>query len=164
MSGAATLERVVLAVILLAVLTVSPGTTAGFGSGNVPGEPPVGDGTATVAVEAFPADRLVIDGGRFGTGAAYLRIPDVAVDVSDATGRSRIVYRVAVPALDASVTEYAAVKPTTAGRLVVGGTDRALAPDGLAADTYEARIELRIQSFAEDRTVVSRTVAVEVRA
>lgn len=119
----------------------------------------LGDGTATVrGVEL--TDSLSMSEGRFGTGVVYLRVPDVAVDFASTSGRSRLVYRVAIPDLGFDRVGTAPVDPTTTRRRV-GMADRAFAPDSLDRDQYRVTVSVRVQSFAVDRTVFQRNVSVE---
>lgn len=128
----------------------------------------VGDGNATLRVVAPTTAELATSPGRFGTSARYLRLPDLVVDVTDVEGRPRIVYRVVVPALgvDRQVTEVV----TATGRTRLRMSDRAYPPAGYsnnhlslsAAGTFDGRLVVRVQSFSTDRTVVNRSVQVEV--
>jgi hypothetical protein len=119
----------------------------------------LGEGTATVETARL-ADSLSFSPGRFGTGVVYLRVPDAAVEFSSATGRSRLVYRVAVPALGFDRVGTAPVDSGTTDRRV-GMGDRAFAPDSLDRGRYRVNVTVRVQSFAVDRTVLRRNVTVE---
>ena len=119
----------------------------------------LGEGTATVDDVRLESS-LSMTPGRFGTGVVYLRVPDARVALSDVQGRSRLVYRVAVPALGFDRVGTRTLTPGTV-RATVGMSDRAFAPATVNASSYRARVSVRIQSFAVDRTVFDRNVTVE---
>lgn len=145
---------------LLVVLTV-------LASGLVGGQPAaLGDGTAAVELVSPDVDRLAFEDGRFGTAATYLRLPDLVVEISNLSGRPRVQYGVAVPALGLDRQRTRLLHGQ--GRLRVRMPDRAYAPRG-AADgarpppgTYQGRLTVRIQSFSTEQTVLNRTVLVRV--
>jgi len=144
------------AVVLGTLVVTGPlvgGTDAGRAS------PELGEGTATVESVQLTGSPS-FSPGRFGTGVVYLRIPDAAVEFASASGRSRLVYRVAVPALGFDRVGTASVDPGTTHR-GVGMSDRAFAPDTLDRDRYRVNVTVRVQSFAVDRTVFHRNVTVE---
>lgn len=120
----------------------------------------LGEGTATVE-DVRLASPLAMTPGRFGTGVVYLRIPNAAVELSSVQGRSRLVYRVAVPTLAFDRVGTSAVSPG-ATRASVGTSDRAFVSGTLANDSYRVHVSVRLQSFAVDRTVFERNVTVEV--
>lgn len=153
-STAATLLSVglVLVVLVLTGPLVGAGGVEGGGSD-------LGDGTATVgSVET--AGGFALTPGRFGTGVVYLRIPDVTAEFESVTGRSRLVYRVAVPALGFDRVGTRPVEPETTDA-TVGMSDRAFAPSTLDRSSYTVTVTGRVQSFAIDRTVLRRNVTVE---
>lgn len=120
----------------------------------------LGDGTATVSDVAVETAALRVTPGRFGTDVAYLRVPTATVRVTGVTGQPRLVYRIVVGELDVSIIE------TT---LVTGPSTYRLAPDhqGLAASTmdgrqYDGTIEVRVQSYSSDETVLRENVTIEV--
>jgi hypothetical protein len=119
----------------------------------------LGEGTATVEDVGLTGS-LSMTPGRFGTGVVYLRIPDAAVDFSAVTGRSRLVYRVAVPALDFDRVGTAPFGTGTTRRQV-GMSDRAFSPERVNSTRYRVAVTVRVQSFAVDRTVFRRNVTVE---
>lgn len=106
--------------------------------------------------------------GRFGAAPTYVRTPDLVVDVTNLTGRPKVVYRIEAPELNFS--RHAEHLVTRTGRHAVPMDDRAFPPPDYAYDapslppegTYEARIVVRVQSFAGSRTVLDRTVPVVV--
>jgi len=120
----------------------------------------LGDGTATIERVQL-TDSPSFSPGRFGTGVVYLRIPDVAIEFSSTSGRSRLVYRVAVPGLGFDRVGTGVVGPGTIHRQVEM-SDRAFAPDTLDRDRYRVNVSVRIQSFSVDRTVFQRNLTVEV--
>lgn len=136
--------------------------------GGVAGTSPttVGEGTATIAIETPTTDRLVTEPGRFGTAATYLRLPDLVADVTDATGRPRLVYAVRVPALDLDRQRTRLIRGE--GRMRVPMPDRAYPPRasgdaGLPEPgSYDGRLVVRVQSASHDRTVVNRSIQVRV--
>lgn len=120
----------------------------------------LGDGTATVERVQL-TDSPSFSSGRFGTGVVYLRIPDAAVEFTSTSGRSRLVYRVAVPALGFDRVGTATVDSGTIRRQVTM-SDRAFAPDTLDRDRYRVNVTVRVQSFTVDRTVFRRNLTVGV--
>jgi len=150
----------VLSVTLVLATLVATGPLVGVTAVG-PSESGLGEGTATVE-DVHLATPLSMTPGRFGTGVVYLRIPDAGVELSAVEGRSRLVYRVAVPALgfDRVGTRTIATGRT---RAAVEMSDRAFAPAAVNASRYRARVTVRVQSFAIDRTVFDRNVTVEVR-
>lgn len=150
----------VLTVLLVAGTLLATGT---LGSGGAPDRSADGldDGTATVRSVGL-TDAPAITDGRFGTGVAYLRLPDATIDLESVDGRPRAVYSVEVPGLDfdrASTTSLAG----DPSRVTIGMADRAFEYDAIDRGAYEARVTVRIQSFAVDRTVLERNASVEVR-
>lgn len=123
----------------------------------------LGDGTATVEAVS-PEHPPAVTPGRFGTGVAYLRIPDVRVRLSSVSGRSRLVYRVSVPALGFERVGNRRLAPDARGTVTVGMADRAFEYARLDHEAYAASLAVRVQSFAVDRTVYRANVTVEVRA
>jgi hypothetical protein len=121
----------------------------------------LGSGDATVEAVTLE-DRLVVTDGRFGTGVAYLRIPEARVALAVVEGRSRLVYSVAVPALGFERVGDRTVGPRSPDTVTVGMSDRAVRYDAVDADAYEATMTVRVQSFSVDRTVFQRNVTVEV--
>jgi hypothetical protein len=148
---------------LAALVIVLATVTAGL-AGSEPAA--LGDGTATVDVVEPTAETLSIDRGRFGADVSYLRLPDLVVDVSNVTGRPRVVYAVRVPALGLDRVENRLIREE--GRLRVSMADRAYPPRGSGdgglpePGTYDGRLVVRVQSFASDRTVRNRTIQVRV--
>lgn len=147
----------VLSVTLILATLVATGPLVGVAAIG-PGESGLGEGTATVE-DVRLVTSLSMTPGRFGTGVVYLRIPDARVALSEVRGRSRFVYRVAVPALgfDRVGTRTIAAGQT---RATVGMSDRAFVPAAVNASSYRARVTVRVQSFAIDRTVFDRNVTV----
>lgn len=143
--------------VVLGTLVVTGPLVGGPQTG--PTESGLGEGTATVESVRL-TDSPSFSPGRFGTGVVYLRVPDAAVEFASATDRSRLVYRVAVPALGFDRVGTAAVEPGTTHRRV-GTSDRAFAPETLDRDRYRVNVTVRVQSFAVDRTVFRRNVTVE---
>ena len=148
----------VLSVTVVLVTLVVTGPLVGVDAGTP--EASLGDGTATVE-DVRLASPLTMTPGRFGTGVVYLRIPNAAVELSSVQGRSRLVYRVAVPALDFNRVGTRTIS-SGATRTTVGMSDRAFVPETLANDSYRANVSVRLQSFAVDRTVFERNATVEV--
>jgi len=144
--------------VVLGTLVVTGPLVGETDAGRAPSE--LGEGTATVERVQL-TDSPSFSPGRFGTGVVYLRVPDVAVEFASTTGRSRLVYRVAVPALDFDRVGTAAVDPGTTHRRV-GMSDRAFDPDSLDRDRYRVNVTVRVQSFSVDRTVFQRNLTVEV--
>ncbi|MCU4799845.1 hypothetical protein OB920_05630 [Halobacteria archaeon HArc-gm2] len=165
MASLRSLEWGVVGVILLTLVASSAGlgsdgvatvTTAGTTSAVV------GDGTAEVSVVSLPSERLRIDDGRFGTGVQYLRIPDIRIRVNGVDGDPRLVYRVEVPALDVDEAATKSLTNRDGQTVTVRGVDQAFDPDDVAADRYDARVTVRVQSFEVDETVVSVNESVAV--
>ena len=150
---------------VVAVLAVTLVLTGPFGVVDATTRNPttVGDGQANATVERLDTDEMVIDSGRFGTGVAYLRIPDAEVRVTDTVGRPRLVYRIALPALDVDSVTTQLLQDGQSGRLRLGMRDRGLDPAAVTEDRYRATVTVRVQSFEGDRTVFERNETVEVR-
>lgn len=107
-------------------------------SGLVGGQPTtLDDGTAEIELVSPDADRLAIDDSRFGTAAANLRLPDLVVEVSNLTGRPRVVYTVAIPDLGLDRQRTRLIERR--GRLRVPMADRAYAPGGPATARCPSR-------------------------
>lgn len=123
----------------------------------------IGDGNAEIQSVSVATDRLQIDQGRFGTGMAYLRVPDAVVDIVATDGRSRLVYRLTVPELGIERDATTTVRAGATGRYRLAPQDIALDPEDVGAGRYDAVVTVRVQSFAIDRTVYNRTATVEVR-
>lgn len=148
------------AVGVVALVLVTSGALGGVGEL----EPSaLDDGTATVAVETLPTERLHIDDGRFGTDVRYLRIPDASVRVSDVRGTPRVVYRVEIPALDVDQASSTLLTDDADRAVRIPGTHRAFESGEVREDRYAATVSIRIQSFSVDRTVVTVNETVEVR-
>lgn len=152
-------DRSVAAGLLVVLVVLASGLVGGQPAG-------LGDGTAEVAVVSPDVDRLVVDDGRFGTAATYLRLPDLVVETSNVSGRPRLVYAVAVPELGLDRQRTRLIDGER--RLRIHMPDRAFAPRGTGdgalppPGTYEGRLTVRVQSFSTDRTVVNRTLMVRV--
>lgn len=148
----------------LAALFIVLATLAAGLAGSQPAT--LGDGTATVDVVEPTRDTLETAPGRFGTTVSYLRLPDLVADVSNVSGRPRLVYSVRVPALELDRQETRLIHGE--GRLAVAMADRAYPPRASADDglpdpgTYDGRLVVRVQSFSSDRTIVNRTIEVQV--
>jgi hypothetical protein len=145
-------------VVVLGTLVVTSPLVGGPGGATATAE--LGEGTATVE-RVHLTDSPSFSPGRFGTGVVYLRIPDAAVEFASTNGRSRLVYRLAVPALGFDRVGTAAVDSGTTRRQV-GMSDRAFTPDTLDRGRYRMNVTVRVQSFAVDRTVFRRNLTVEV--
>lgn len=154
----ATRAGTVLSVTLVVGVLAATGPLVGLDVG--PGQTGLGEGTATVEDVRLESP-LSMTPGRFGTGVVYLRIPAADVALSSVEGRSRLVYRVAVPTLGFDRVGTHTIAPGRT-RVTVGMSDRAFVPGGLDARTYRARVTVRLQSFTVDRTVFDRNVTVEV--
>jgi hypothetical protein len=146
----------VLSVTLVVATLVATGPLVGPGPGDSGSG--LGEGTASVE-EVSLGTGASMTPGRFGTGVVYLRIPVARVALSDVEGRSRLVYRVAVPELGFDRVGTRTVAPGST-RATVGMSDRAFAPATVNASTYRVRVSVRVQSFAIDRTVFDRNVSV----
>ena len=145
-------EWVVVAVVIGTLLLSGPAGGIDFGAER----PSLDEGTATVQVVSPGGEPISITDGRFGTGVAYVRMPDLVVNVSDLEGTPRLSYTVTIPELDIEKrTDRLVGSP---GRISVPLSDRAI-PDSEVADT-EARIEVLLQSYSGQTTVVNRTVEV----
>lgn len=154
----ATRSGTVLTVVFVLGTLVATGPLVGLVDVG-PAETGLGEGTATVENVHLPTS-LSMTPGRFGTGVVYLRIPPAVVDLSSVDGRSRLVYRVAVPSLGFERIGTRTLDPGTT-RTTVGMSDRAFAPARLAVSAYRVRISVRVQSFAIDRLVFDRNHTVE---
>lgn len=152
-------DRSVLATVLVLLPMVLFGVTQ-------PAPVPLGDGTASIEVVSPDENSLRIDRGRFGSGAVYLRLPDLVVEASDVTGRPRVVYTIAVPRLDLDRQRTQLLRET--GRVRVHMSDRAYPPrwskfgELPQAGTYTGHLSVRVQSFSTNRVVLNRTVTVRV--
>lgn len=122
-----------------------------------------GDGDATVSVDSFPADSLVVNSGQFGTDVYYLRIPDVVLTVEDVRDQPRLVYRVEIPELGVDESMTRVLSEGRPGSRRIRGIDRAFDGSELSESTYTATVSLRVQSFEVDRTITSTNTSVEVR-
>lgn len=139
----------------------------------------LGDGSADVRVVA-PAE-LTPEGadqeltfspspGRFGAAPRYLRTPDLRVNVTQLSGRPRIVYLFVVPRLGIEERTKKLIDGT--GHIHLPAEDAAFPPSGYPYNTsrrpdpgtYEGRILVRVQSFTSDSIVVNRSIRVEVGA
>ena len=118
----------------------------------------LGEGTATVTVVEPTQETLVVTEGRFGTGATYLRIPDLVVDVEQREGRPRLIYRVTVPELE--IDEQETTLLPASGRVRLPADDVGF--EDVEPGTYDGHLVVRVQSFTNDTTVLNRSV--EVRA
>jgi hypothetical protein len=152
-STAATVCSVGLVLVVLVLTGPLVGAVGVDGEGS-----DLGDGTATVG-SIRTVDEFAMTPGRFGTGVLYLRIPDVRAEFESVTGRSRLVYRVAVPALGFDRVGTRQVGPDT-GSVTVGMSDRAFAPRTTEWPPSTVTVTVRIQSFTVDRTVLQRNVTV----
>lgn len=146
--------------VVVATLALTSPAVGVVDPGGAPTE--LGEGTATVDEVTVAGDHTVT-AGRFGTGVAYLRIPDATVRLSSVEGRSRLVYRVDVPALDFERVASRPVSSDTGGSVTVGMADRAFTSRTIDRERYRATVTVRVQSFAVDRIVFRENVSVEVR-
>ncbi|NLV08525.1 hypothetical protein ACAH01_03520 [Halomicrobium sp. HM KBTZ05] len=160
MVSVARLERLAVAVVAVTLLLTGP-----FGVVDATARNPttVGDGRANATVERLDTSGLLVEGGRFGTGVDYLRIPDATVAVSDIEGRPRLVYRVSVPELGVDRTTTKLLSGGQSGTVRLGMRDRGLDPDSVTEQRYRATITVRVQSFEYDQTVFETDETVEVR-
>ena len=136
-------------ILFVVVLSGFVGFTANSGE--------LGEGTASVTVIEPTDDTLVVNSGRFGTGATYLRIPDLVVAVEQRAGRPRLIYRVTVPALNVDEQETRLVPAS--GRVRLPADDVAF--EDVEPGTYDGRLVVRVQSFTNDTTVLNRSVEVQ---
>jgi hypothetical protein len=152
-----------ISVAALGVVAVALVVSGPFVS-NSTADQPAGLGSGDAAVESVSLeDQLLVTDGRFGTGVAYLRIPDVRVALAAVEGRSRLVYSVAVPALGFERVGDRTVSPASPDTVTVGMSDRAFRYASVDSGPYTAAVSVRVQSFSADRTVFQRNVTVEVR-
>jgi hypothetical protein len=159
MAGPRTAYRGAVSVLVIVSLLSGP---VGVGLDLTPGDDvSLGDGDASITVLAPEGDDLAVTAGRFGAEVAYLRIPDLAIRVDSVEGSPRVVYRVLVPEL-ATVTETRVLTSADTGRLRVDATDRAIPYGDVTESAYQGQLEVRVQSFTTDRTVINRTMSVEV--
>ncbi|EMA25120.1 MULTISPECIES: hypothetical protein [Haloarcula] len=122
----------------------------------------IGDGTATVSSVQLPTSEIRFTDGRFGTNVAYLRVPDASVTVDSVTGRPRLLYQVAVPALDISLEDEQVLSDGQSGTYRLAPGDRAVTPSSLERDVYRGTVLLRVQSFETAETIVAENVTVQV--
>lgn len=144
---------------IAATLLVSGPLVSAVSLGQAPGTG-LDDGNATVNGVALASDLSVTE-GRFGTGVAYLRVPDAAVELGSVAGTPRLVYRVSVPGLGIEGAETRRLS-SAAGRVSVGFADRALRYETVRQRQYRAAVSVHVQSFAVYRTVYRRNVTVDV--
>jgi len=122
----------------------------------------IGDGTAAVSSVQVATSDIRITDGRFGTNAAYLRVPDASVAVDSVTGRPRLLYQIAVPALDISLEDERILSAGQSGTYRLAPGDRGLSPSSLNRDTYNGSVRIQVQSFETDETVVAENLTVRV--
>jgi hypothetical protein len=122
----------------------------------------IGDGTASVTAVDVPTSEIRITDGRFGANVAYLRVPDASVTVDSVSGRPRLLYQVAVPALDISLEDERVLSAGQTGTYRLAPGDRGLAPSVSDQDTYNGSVRIRVQSFETEATVVAENVTVRV--
>jgi len=122
----------------------------------------IGDGTAAISSVQLPTSEIQITNGRFGTSVAYLRVPDASVSVDSVTGRPRLLYQVAVPALDISREDEQVLSEGQSGTFRLAPGDRAVQQSSLERDVYNGTVLLRVQSFETAETIVAQNVTVQV--
>ncbi|AJF25290.1 hypothetical protein SG26_05870 [Haloarcula sp. CBA1115] len=122
----------------------------------------IGDGSATISSVQLPTSELRFTDGRFGTNVVYLRVPDASVSVDSVTGRPRLLYQVAVPALDISLEDEQVLSDGQSGTYRLAPGDRAVTPSSLERDVYRGTVLLRVQSFETAETIVAENVTVQV--
>jgi len=145
--------RTVVAVILVVLLLSGPGSGLDFTGERAS----LGKGDATVRVVEPGNEAIPVTDGRFGTDVAYVRLPDLVVDVSAVEGNPRVFYQVTVPSLGVRKQNDKIIQ--SPGRLRVPIYDRAL-PKGTTIEGAEARLIVRVQSFSGGKVVLNRTVEV----
>jgi hypothetical protein len=148
-----------LVAVVIAVSLFATGPLVGVDATGPPATE-FGDGTVSVADVTVDTDDLAVTPGRFGTDVDYLRVPAAVVDVESVSGRPRLIYVVAVPALDLSLTEQAVL--TSAATTRLDPDDRAFERGSLASESYDATLTVRVQSFTASTTVYRENVTVEV--
>jgi hypothetical protein len=122
----------------------------------------IGDGTAAISSVQLPTSEIRFTDGRFGTNVAYLRVPDASVSVDSVTGRPRLLYQVAVPALDISREDEQVLSEGQSGTFRLAPGDRAVRQSSLERDVYNGTVLLRVQSFETAETIVAQNVTVQV--
>ncbi|WP_434531241.1 hypothetical protein ACODNH_08245 [Haloarcula sp. NS06] len=122
----------------------------------------IGDGTAAISSVQLPTSEIRITNGRFGTNVAYLRVPDASVTVDSVTGRPRLLYQVAVPALDISREDEQVLSDGQSGTYRLAPGDRAVRWSSLERDAYRGTVLLQVQSFETSETIVAENVTVQV--
>lgn len=151
-----TAGRVVAGLILATLLLAGPPAGPDLAASD---DARLDDGTASVSVLEPAGAEIRVTDGRFGTDVAYVRLPDLVVDVEQFEGTPRVQYTVSVPGLDIERTETKLV--TSEGRLRVRLEDRAL-PERPDEETYRGVLRVRVQSLSTEQTVLNRTVEVTV--
>jgi len=154
-----TLTPVTAVALLVAVVLVVTGPLVGVDATREP-VTEFGDGDAVVADVGTDSNAFRISDGRFGTEVEYARLPTATVTVSSVTDRPRLVYVVAVPALDISQFETTVV--TDPGRYRLAPDDYGMAAGTATAQSYTGTLTVRVQSFTTDRTVHRENVSVGV--
>lgn len=150
-------EHAVAGLVLAALVLTGP-----LGAVEPVGEPTVGEGDAEVRILSAPAEDLRLTAGRFGADVAYLRLPTLSLSVAERTGRPELLYEVRVPELDVQARERTILGPRTGDTLRIHLADEGLPATALQRDRYDGRILVRLQSFSTERTLLNRSVAVEV--
>jgi len=145
--------------LLVAVVLVVTGPIVGVDASREP-VTEFGDGSATVADVGTDADAFRISEGRFGTGVDYLRMPTATVTVGSVIDRPRLVYAVAIPALEIDRFETTVV--TGSGRYRLAPDDYGMAAGTADSQSYTGTLTVRVQSFTTDQTVYRENVTVEV--
>ncbi|MDS0219823.1 hypothetical protein NDI54_00465 [Haloarcula sp. S1AR25-5A] len=122
----------------------------------------IGDGTASVSSVDVPTTEIRITDGRFGADVAYLRVPDASVTVDAVSGRPRLLYQVSVPALDVSLEDERILSAGQTGTYRLAPGDKGLALSLPDQDAYNGSVQIRVQSFETDQTIVTENVTVRV--
>jgi len=148
------------AVVFLALLTGPAGPLTVPADGSFGAD--LATGNATVADVEFPDDPTIAS-GQYEAGQFVLRVGDVAVRVSDVTGRPLLVYKLDVRGLDYTRSSLTVLEPGMEGRRTVPLSRATLEESAVERDTYAGELRLVLRGDGPDRTVATRNVTVVVQ-
>mgnify|MGYP006298861161 CR=1 FL=1 len=148
------------AVVFLALLTGPAGpltvpADGSFGAG-------LATGNASVAGVEFPDDPT-LSGGRYEAGQFVLRVGDVAVRVSDVTGRPLLVYKLDVRGLEYTRSSLTVLEPGMEGSRAISLSRATLEGSSVTRDAYPGELKLVLRGDGPDRSVATRNVTVSVQ-
>lgn len=121
-----------------------------------------GNGTASLSVQSFDSDAVVLRKGEYGSGAYLLEVPDIVVNIQEVQGSPFIVYKIRVPELGYTRSSVSVLNPEMNGTMHISLATDEIAPDRVTQSAYQAEIILLVRSGHEERVLFRESVSLRV--